>query len=121
MARLLIRGACVLTLGTSLPNYPAADVLLDDGLITEISEGLRARDAEVVEAADAIVMPGFVDTHRHSVMSLFRNLGDTATAIAGTSIASRLKAMRPSEVESDLDQSWKRPRTSRVERRPNES
>src|SRR5919106_1131421 len=37
---------------------------------------LRARDAEQVDASDTIVMPGFVDSHRHVWTSLFRNLGD---------------------------------------------
>jgi cytosine/adenosine deaminase-related metal-dependent hydrolase len=74
--RLLFRGGCVLTLGARTPNHPEADVLVADGTIAEVGRGLRARDAEVVDATDAIVMPGFVDTHRHAWRSLFRNLGD---------------------------------------------
>ena len=84
MARTLIRGACVLTLGHKTPNFPQADLLIENGLVAEIGEDLRARDAEVIEATDAIVMPGFVDTHRHACISLFRNLGATATAIETT-------------------------------------
>ncbi len=78
MARLLIRGACVLTLGQRSPNHPEADLLVDDGRIAEIGQGLRVRDAEAIDGTDAIVMPGFVDTHRHAVMSLLRNSGETA-------------------------------------------
>ena len=65
MARLLIRDACVLTLGPRSSNHSQADVLVEDDVIAEIGQGLRARDAEVIEGGDAIVMPGFVDTHRH--------------------------------------------------------
>ena len=72
----LIRGGCVLTLGARTPNYTTADVLVEDGLIVEVGEGLRARDAEEVDAGNAIVMPGFVDTHRHVWKSLFRNHGE---------------------------------------------
>jgi len=74
MSRTLIRGGCVLTMGRS--NFPEADVLIQDDVIAEIGTGLRARDAEVVDATDCIVMPGFVDTHRHTWESLFRNIGD---------------------------------------------
>jgi 5-methylthioadenosine/S-adenosylhomocysteine deaminase len=72
----LLRGGCVLTLGAKSPNLTEADVLIADDKVVEVGRGLRARDVEVVDAADTIVMPGFVDTHRHAWMSLFRNLGD---------------------------------------------
>ncbi|MGH3649171.1 MAG: amidohydrolase family protein [Acidimicrobiia bacterium] len=75
--RTLIRGGCVLTLGARTPNFDKADVLISDGRVAEVGRGLRARDAEVVDATDTIVMPGFVDTHRHVWKSLFRNLGES--------------------------------------------
>jgi cytosine/adenosine deaminase-related metal-dependent hydrolase len=74
-ARYLLRGGCVLTLGARTPNHPRADVLIEDGRIAEVGPALRARDAEMVDASEAVVMPGFVDTHRHAWRSLFRNLG----------------------------------------------
>ncbi|MEX0863267.1 MAG: amidohydrolase family protein [Acidimicrobiia bacterium] len=76
MSKFLLRGGCVLTLGARTPNFSEADVLIDGDRIAEVGPGLRARDAEVVDAADTIVMPGFVDTHRHVWRSLSRNLGD---------------------------------------------
>ena len=77
--RILLRGGCVLTLGAKTPNFAQADVLIDDGRVAEVGPGLRARDAELVDATDTIVMPGFVDTHRHAWKSLFRNLGESAS------------------------------------------
>jgi cytosine/adenosine deaminase-related metal-dependent hydrolase len=74
-AKILLRGGCVLTLGAKTPNFAKADVLIDGERIAEVGPGLRARDAEQVDAADTIVMPGFVDTHRHAWRSLYRNLG----------------------------------------------
>lgn len=78
--KVLIRGGCVLTLGAKTTNYPQADVLVDDGKVAEIGTGLRSRDAEVIDATNTIVMPGFVDTHRHAWKSLFRNLGETGSS-----------------------------------------
>jgi cytosine/adenosine deaminase-related metal-dependent hydrolase len=74
VSRTLIRGGCVLTLGHA--NYAAADVLIDGGLVAEVGTGLKARDAEVIDGAGTIVMPGFVDAHRHVAESLFHNLGE---------------------------------------------
>lgn len=84
MTRLVLRGGCVLTLAERTPNFPRADVVVDNGVVSEIGENLRVRDAEAIDATDAIVMPGFVDAHRHGVMSLFRNLGDAGSAIEAT-------------------------------------
>jgi 5-methylthioadenosine/S-adenosylhomocysteine deaminase len=82
--RTLIRGGCVLTLAARSPNYTEADVLIDGDRIAEVGQGLRARDAELVDATDTIVMPGFVDAHRHVWESLFRNLGGAVAASPST-------------------------------------
>ncbi len=71
----LVSGGVVLTLGTRTQNHTTADVLIEDGIITEIGPGLRARTAETIDASHAIVMPGFVDGHRRCRLSLFKNEG----------------------------------------------
>lgn len=76
----LIRGGCVLTLGAKTPNFLEADVLIEDGRVAEVGYRLRARASETVDGTDTIVMPGFVDVHRHVWQSLLRNLGDAASA-----------------------------------------
>ncbi len=78
--RALIKGGTVLTLGKNLPNFDQADVLISSGVIEEVGPGLRARDAETIDASESIVMPGFVDTHRHFWKSLFRNFGDSVAS-----------------------------------------
>ncbi|MFW6090373.1 MAG: amidohydrolase family protein [Actinomycetota bacterium] len=80
MTRTLIKDGCVLSMDPRIGNHYEADVLLDGDTIAEVATGIRARDAELIDARDAIVMPGFVDTHRHVWESLFRNLGDPANA-----------------------------------------
>ena len=78
MTRTLIKGGCVLSMSQVTGNHLEADVLIEGDTITEIGPSLRARDATVVDAGDTIVMPGFVDTHRHVWESLFRGLGDVS-------------------------------------------
>ncbi|MGA7280307.1 MAG: amidohydrolase family protein [Acidimicrobiia bacterium] len=82
-SKYLIRGGCVLTLGARTPNFERADVLIEGDTISEVGTGLRSRDAEVVDATDTIVMPGFVDGHRHLWRSLFRNQGELDPEGAG--------------------------------------
>lgn len=72
--RYLIKGGTVLTLGSKTSNHDEADVLIDQGRMVEIGRGLRSRGSIVVDATEAIVMPGFVDGHRHLARSLFKNL-----------------------------------------------
>ncbi len=87
MSRTLLRGGCVLTLGSKTPNHHQADVLIEDGRVAEVGPDLRGRDAEVIDASDTIVMPGFVDAHRHVWRSLFKNLGESAKQIDGSHLA----------------------------------
>lgn len=83
MSKILIRGGCVLTMGRA--NHAEADVLIDGQTVAAVGSGLRARDAEVIDASGAIVMPGFVDAHRHTGESLLRNIGETS--ISGADLA----------------------------------
>jgi len=80
--KVLIKGGTVLSLDRALGNMVGADVLIDDGIISEVGLSLRARNADVVDASDTIVMPGFVDAHRHLWQSLLRNLGSASVANA---------------------------------------
>jgi cytosine/adenosine deaminase-related metal-dependent hydrolase len=73
--RTLIRGGTVLSLDPSVGDFTNADVLIDGGEIVQIGPGLAAADAEVIDASGMIVMPGFVDSHRHIWEGLLRNIG----------------------------------------------
>jgi 5-methylthioadenosine/S-adenosylhomocysteine deaminase len=69
----LIRGGAVVTVDAALGVLPRADVLVRDGRIAGVGPDLPADGAEVIDAADMIVMPGFVDTHYHMWSALGRN------------------------------------------------
>lgn len=83
IGKLLVRGGTVLSCDRTVGNMADADVLIEDGIIREVGTGLRSRGAEVIDASDTIVMPGFVDAHRHVWQSLARNLGTTASPTIG--------------------------------------
>ncbi|MDH3730988.1 MAG: amidohydrolase family protein [Acidimicrobiia bacterium] len=84
MSKVLIKDGTVLSLDRAVGNMVEADVLIEDGMISEVGKSLRARNADVIDATDTVVMPGFVDTHRHLWQSLIRNSGTTMSAeVAG--------------------------------------
>jgi 5-methylthioadenosine/S-adenosylhomocysteine deaminase len=69
----LIKNGVVITVDPVLGTLPRADVLVREGRIEAIGPDLAAAGAEVIDAADMIVMPGFVDTHYHMWSALGRN------------------------------------------------
>jgi len=50
----------------SLGELPRTDVLVEGDRIAEVGPNLAADGARVIEADGDIVIPGFVDTHRHT-------------------------------------------------------
>jgi 5-methylthioadenosine/S-adenosylhomocysteine deaminase len=74
--RILLKGGLVLSLDRQVGDFARADVLIEDGKIREVRPDIAvAGDAvAVVEAANRIVIPGFVDTHSHSYQGLLRNI-----------------------------------------------
>jgi cytosine/adenosine deaminase-related metal-dependent hydrolase len=75
MPRILIKGGCVLTVDRSIGNFAKGDVLIDGTKIAAVAPNLSAADAEVIDASNMIVMPGFIDTHRHVWEGILRNIG----------------------------------------------
>ena len=61
----LIKNGTVLTLDKKVGTFHQADVLIEGAKIAAVSPNLRAEGAEVIDASDMNVMPGFIDTHRH--------------------------------------------------------
>ncbi len=64
--RTLIKGGIVLTQDDKLGELPKADILIEDDLIEAVGPNLDAADADVIDAGGDIVIPGFIDTHRHT-------------------------------------------------------
>jgi 5-methylthioadenosine/S-adenosylhomocysteine deaminase len=72
--RVLIKNAVVLTLDRALGDFAKADILIEDGRIREVRPDIAASDAAVIEGANRIAIPGFVDTHSHSYQGLLRSI-----------------------------------------------
>lgn len=73
-ARMLLCAEHVVTMDDSIGEIRDGAVLIEDGVIAAVGprERFASIDAQVVEAPQSIVIPGFVDTHRHMWMSLLR-------------------------------------------------
>lgn len=71
--RILIRGGWVLTMDPALGTFREADVMIDGRRIVAVGPNIET-DAEVVDASGMIVMPGFVDTHRHMWQGALRSI-----------------------------------------------
>ncbi|MEM1484591.1 D-aminoacylase [Oscillospiraceae bacterium PP1C4] len=56
--------------GSGTPAY-RGDVAISDGKIAQIAPHIDAPAAQVIDAADRLVTPGFIDIHRHADVNLF--------------------------------------------------
>jgi 5-methylthioadenosine/S-adenosylhomocysteine deaminase len=74
----LIRGGTVLSMDAEIGDLPVGDVLIEDGKIAAVAPDISA-DAEVIDATGDIVIPGFVDTHRHTWEAAIRGCAPNAT------------------------------------------
>ena len=72
--RLLIRAGTVLTMDPAIGDLTPGEVLIEDGAIAAVAPRLEAGDAELIDLENSIVLPGFVDTHRHTWQAPVRNV-----------------------------------------------
>jgi len=92
--QILVKGGTVLSLDPNVGDFDVGDVLIDGATIAAVGRNITPRgDADVVDASQAIVMPGFIDTHRHLWEGSLRNilpdglLGDYTRDITGAARA----------------------------------
>ncbi|WP_420077349.1 amidohydrolase family protein [Streptomyces sp. JL3001] len=76
--RTVLRGGQVLSMDPDIGDLPQGDVLIEDGRIAAVRPDISA-DAEVLDMTGRIVIPGFVDTHRHTWEASIRNVAPDAT------------------------------------------
>jgi cytosine/adenosine deaminase-related metal-dependent hydrolase len=72
--RLLVRGGQVLVGDPAGGRFRQADVVVEDGRIAGIEASPEVAGARVLDAEGALVLPGFVDTHRHTWQTAMRGI-----------------------------------------------
>ena len=78
---LIIEGGIVITMVEGQEPVMDARVFVSDGQITDIRGAYDQKRpfesrTEIIDAKDAIIMPGLVNAHNHAAMTLFRGLAD---------------------------------------------
>lgn len=71
---MLLKGGCVLTMDKTLGDFEEADVLIEGKKIVAVRPNIDAPNAQFVDCYRNVVMPGFVDTHRHMWQGFLRNV-----------------------------------------------
>jgi cytosine/adenosine deaminase-related metal-dependent hydrolase len=64
--RLLIKGGYVLSQDPTIGEQAGADILVEDDKIAAVGRNLSADGARTIDATGDMVIPGFIDTHRHT-------------------------------------------------------
>ena len=72
--RVLIRGGHILSMDPEFGDVYGGDVMIEYGKSAAVGRALEAADAEVIDADDCIVIPGFIDSHRHTWETVIRGI-----------------------------------------------
>jgi N-acyl-D-amino-acid deacylase len=107
MSDLLIKGGSLID-GTGAPPRHA-DVRIRAGVITEVAQDLTAQGETLLDASNAIVSPGFIDSHTHLDATVFWDAlcdpmpqhGVTTVAVGNCSLG--FAPVRPEDRELQAD------------------
>ncbi|WP_063051364.1 amidohydrolase family protein [Nocardia arthritidis] len=86
MTSILVRNGHLLTMDPALGELPTADLLIEDGLIRRIGAIDDTTAGTTIDATDHIVLPGFVDTHRHMWQTQLRGTMANGTLLDYTAM-----------------------------------
>jgi len=71
--RYLLKGGAVLSMDENIGNFAQGDVLIEGPTVAAVAPSLDVDSAPIINAAGTIVMPGFVDTHKHQYQTALRS------------------------------------------------
>jgi 5-methylthioadenosine/S-adenosylhomocysteine deaminase len=74
VTRLLIKGGAIVSMDATIKDLPRGDVLVEGGRIVAIAPTLTVDDAEMIDAAGMIVLPGLINAHVHTWQSALRGI-----------------------------------------------
>ncbi|MHA6484523.1 amidohydrolase [Paenibacillus sp. strain BS8-2] len=69
-----IKGATILTMLEEKPYI--GDILIDGDRIADINPAIDIEDVQIISGAGMIAMPGLINAHQHTPMSLLRGFSD---------------------------------------------
>ena len=75
--RTVVTGGYVITMDDQLGDLPSGAVLMENNRIVAVAanaDEFAGVDAQMIDADGGIVLPGMVDSHRHTWMSFFRSI-----------------------------------------------
>ena len=78
---ILIKNSTIID-GTGSKGYKA-DILIEDDEIKEIGDDLDAKGAEIIDARNRVVSPGFIDMHSHADLAILQVNRAEATIMQG--------------------------------------
>ncbi len=71
---ILIKGGHVLTMDARTADLPVGDVLVESERIAAVAPTIDTVDAEIIDARGKLVLPGMIDSHRHTWQTQMRGL-----------------------------------------------
>src|SRR3712207_7399776 len=77
--RTLLRGGHIISMDPEIGDIAGGDVLVEGEDIAAVSPAIDASDCEVVDASGAIIIPGFIDSHRHTWETVARGIAPDVT------------------------------------------
>jgi 5-methylthioadenosine/S-adenosylhomocysteine deaminase len=98
--RILLKGGTIISMDDKVGDLVQGDILIEGKKIAAIAPSLSAAGAQVIDAQDTIIAPGFVDCHRHSWEAPLRRINPNSPTLADYSNATHLsfaKAYRPQD------------------------
>jgi 5-methylthioadenosine/S-adenosylhomocysteine deaminase len=98
--RILLKGATIISMDSKVGDLAQGDLLIEGKKIAAIGADLNAGGAQTIDARDTIVVPGFVDCHRHSWEAQLRRINPNSPTLADYMNATHLsfaKAYRPQD------------------------
>jgi len=96
----LIKGGTIVSMDAKVGDLLKGDILIEGTKISAIGPNVDAANAQVIDAGDCIVVPGFVDCHRHSWEAQLRRINPNSPTLADYMNATHLsfaKAYRPQD------------------------
>jgi len=72
--RLVVRGGFVISMDADVGDIQGGSVVVENGVVTHVGPDVDVSDAEVIDATNCVVIPGFVDGHRHLWQTFLRGM-----------------------------------------------